>query len=42
MRISNKKLFIDLTFFSLGCHNLALNYEEMAGEFWKNDIFPHH
>ena len=32
MRISNKKLFIDLKCFSFGCHSLALNYEEMADE----------
>jgi len=39
MRISNKKLFIDLKLFSSACHSLALNYEEMVNEFWKNDIF---
>src|SRR5271157_5099759 len=39
MRISNKKLFIDLKYFSLECHSLALNGEEMVNEFWKNDIF---
>ena len=42
MRISNKKLFIDLKYFSFGCHSLVLNYEEMADEYWKNDIFSDH
>src|SRR5271157_2189306 len=39
MIISNKKLFIDLKYFSSECHSLALNSEEMVNEFWKNDIF---
>jgi Domain of unknown function (DUF4372) len=38
MRISNKKLFIDLKYYSLECHSLALNCEEMVNEFWKDDI----
>jgi hypothetical protein len=42
MRISNKKLFIDLKYFSLECHSLALNGEEMANEFRKNNIFSYH
>jgi hypothetical protein len=42
MRINNKKLFIDLKYFSFGCHSLALNYEEMVDEFWKNNIFSDH
>ena len=42
MRISNKKLFIDLKYFSLGCNILALNYEEMADEYWKKYIFSDH
>jgi hypothetical protein len=42
MRISNKKLFIDLKYFSSKCHSLALNCEEMADEFWKNDIYSNH
>ena len=42
MRISNKKLFIDLKYFVSGCHSLALNYEEMVDEYWKNDIFSDH
>jgi hypothetical protein len=39
MRISNKKLFIDLKYFFSECYSLALKYEEMVDEFWKNDIF---
>jgi Transposase DDE domain. len=39
MRIYKKKLFIDLGFFSLQCHTPALNCEEMANEFWKDNIF---
>ena len=42
MQKSNKKLFIDLKYYSFGCHSLALNYEEMADEFWKNDIYSNH
>jgi len=42
MRISNKKLFIDLKYFSSRCHSLALNGEEMANEFRKNNIFLDH
>jgi hypothetical protein len=42
MRISNKKLFIDLNYFSSRCHSLALNGEEMANEFRKNNIFSDH
>jgi len=42
MRISNKKLFIDLKYFSSKCHGIALNCEEMADEFWKNDIYSNH
>src|SRR5664280_2168752 len=42
MRISNKKLFIDLKYFSSKCHDIALNCEEMADEFWKNDIYSNH
>jgi hypothetical protein len=42
MRISNKKLFIDLKYFSSRCHSLALNGEEMANEFRKNNIFSDH
>ena len=38
MRISNKKLFIDLKYFSSECHNLESQCEGMADEFWKNDI----
>ena len=38
MIISNKKLFIDLKYFSLECHSLALHCEGMVNEFWKNDI----
>jgi hypothetical protein len=39
MRIINKKLFIDLKYFSSECHSLVLNSEGMVDEFWKNDIF---
>ena len=39
MRIYKKKLFIDLKYFSSGCHRLALNCEKIVDEFWKNDIF---
>ena len=42
MRISNRKLFIDLKYFSSACHSLALKGEEMADEFWKNDICADH
>jgi hypothetical protein len=42
MTISNKKLFIDLKYFFSGCHSLALNYEEMVDEFWKNNIVTDH
>ena len=42
MRISNKKLFIDLKYFYPECHSLALNGEVMADEFWKNDICADH
>jgi hypothetical protein len=41
MRIRNKKLFIDLKYFSSGCHSLALNCEEMVDEFWKNETEFH-
>ena len=42
MRISNKKLFIDLKYFSSECHTRALNCEGMVDEFWKNDIYSNH
>ena len=42
MRISKKKLFIDLKYFSSQCHTPALNCEGMVDEFWKNDIFSDH
>ncbi len=42
MRIINRKLFIDLKYFSLVCHSLALNGEEMADEYRKNDLCSNH
>jgi hypothetical protein len=42
MRISNKKFFIDLKYFSSEWHSPALNCEEMVDEFWKNDIYSNH
>ena len=42
MRISNKKLFIDLKYFSSRCHSLVLNGEEMANEFRENNICSDH
>ena len=38
MRISNRKLFIDLKYFSSGCHSLVSTCEGMDHEFWKNNI----
>jgi hypothetical protein len=42
MRESNKKLFIDLKYFSSRCNSLVLNGEEMANEFRKNNICSDH
>jgi hypothetical protein len=42
MKISNKKLFVDLNDFFSGCHILALIYENMVDDFRENYILTDH
>jgi hypothetical protein len=42
MKISNKKLFIDLKDFSSENHCLEVNYEEIIDECWNDSILEDH